>query len=197
MELEELKTVWASFDKRLENQELLKSAILRETLKSKSDTALGRMINYGYFGLASVVLVLAASFYVEFFVRRPFNLGFEIILGFAFVILGYGLYQGIKLLCTLHQIDFSKSVADNLTKVHKYCRLYMQQLKILLPAIGLLITGCVINYLLTYKIEAWRLVAIAGALAGGTVWGVWEYKRMYRKNIDIISQSLEELKNLE
>jgi hypothetical protein len=45
--------------------------------------------------------------------------------------------------------------------------------------------------------ETWRMTLFLSALAVGFVWNIWEYKRMYRKNIAIIQQSLEELKGLE
>jgi hypothetical protein len=64
---------------------------------------------------------------------------------------------------------------------------------IILIWVAIIILAAVLIYLTFFRIETWRLMLCISGLAGGAVWGVWEYKRMYRKNITIIQHSLEEL----
>jgi hypothetical protein len=44
--------------------------------------------------------------------------------------------------------------------------------------------------------EMWRWITIAISVVVGSIGAWWEFKQMYRKNIDSILQSLEELRRL-
>jgi hypothetical protein len=196
MELEELKSAWATLDARLQNQELLRAALLRETLKSKSDTALGRMINYGYFGLTIGILGICAMIWIACTFTIPTTLAKITYYG-ALLCVIYGTVQQIIGLHKLQSIDYTRSVSDNLQSVCNYQLFYRKQMVIILIWVAIIILAAVLNYLIFFRIETWRLICCFGALAVGAIGGVWEYKRMYRKNIAIIKQSLEELKGLE
>ncbi|MDR1518330.1 MAG: hypothetical protein LBS52_09665 [Dysgonamonadaceae bacterium] len=195
MELEELKTAWTSLNQRLERQELLKSAILRETLKSKSDTSLSRMINYGYFSLVTQVLGLFFMIWIAFLPHID-SLTLEIVYYAVMFGVVCALISQIISLKKLQKIDFSLPISENLNYVREYKTIYINILKVVLSYSGFLLL-IVIGYVAFFmKTEPWRLIVIFGALSLGAVWGCWEYKRMYQKNIEALQKSLEELREL-
>jgi hypothetical protein len=196
MELEELKNVWNSFDTRLQQQEMLEKVILKESLVSKSDKGLGRIINYGYFGLTLIVFGLFVLIWAIFsFTNHPLPLRIGLYMTLIFCI--YGLVQQIIGLSKLHKIDLSSPIRENLQRVSVYRIYYNKQLIIMLAGAVILLIPIIISLFFFVKAQTWKWIFLFGALAMATVGTWWEYKQMYQKNIGIIQKSLEELKELE
>ena len=110
MELEKLKEVWTSLDDRMNQQEGLKTAIIKEMLLSKSDKSLSRMINWGYFGLALSLCLTPALIWAYMYAYRVATTVAMFVS--AFIIVFFVITLGIIGLVKLHKIDFSKSVRD-------------------------------------------------------------------------------------
>ncbi|GHT76897.1 membrane protein [Bacteroidia bacterium] len=196
MELEELKKVWNSFDTRLQQQEMLEKVILKESLVSKSDKGLGRMINYGYFGLTLIVFGLFVLIWAIFsFTNRPLPLRIGLYMTLIFCI--YGLIQQITGLSKLHKIDLSSPIRENLQRVSSYRIYYHKQFIVMLSSAAILVIPIIISHFFFVKAQIWQWIFLFGALAMGAVGSWWEYRQMYQKNINTIQKSLEEMKELE
>ena len=196
MELEELKTIWSSLDERMRKQEGLNVIIIKEMLVNKSNRGLSKLINYTYFGiigsLIGIPLVIwrMNSLYFGIFKTTIFFLGI--------VLFFYGVITGVYNLKKLLKIDFAKPIGDNIILVQQYKLSIKKQLIAIYTYVGILLFLVVIVFLIDLnKIEPWRWAVIVAVICicFGGAW--WEYKRMYRKNIDSILKSLDELKELE
>ena len=197
MELEKLKEIWTSLDNRMQQQEGLKTVIIKEMLLAKSDKALGRMINYGYLGM--ILLLCLVSLLIGMFTYFPIYhvdlLTPTIITALMLILLA--LAAGTIGLIKLHKIDFSKSVSYNITAINKYKVFYKRSTLIMYLFTVLFIVFIFISLSQLPYMEPWRLVGVLSSIPVGIILGYWEYKRMYMKNINSILNSLEELKELE
>ena len=195
MELEKLKEIWTSLDNRMQQQEGLKTTIIKEMLISKSDKALSRLINYNYFGLVVIFTILpilvwwhSHAYFIAF--KMPIFL-------LLFIMLSIGLTSGVIVLMKLHKVDFSKPVSCNITVINKYKILYKRMTLIMCLMASLFLTLCVLNIFWRQNVEPWRWAGIISGILVGAIIGCWEYKRMGMKNINSILNNLEELKELE
>lgn len=195
MELDELRNTWSSLDERLKKQEALKENILKEILQSKSGKALNRLINYTYFGIVLSLLCIIPMVYTvtsTYFGVFKTSIFISIIclLLIAAII---GIYNVIH----LHKIDFTKNISDNirLTKVYEI-RVKKQIIPIYIAAVIIVILG-IIAGIQSPNMELWRWITLLVCLGVGIVGGFWEYKKMYRANVESILKSLDELKELE
>jgi hypothetical protein len=62
---------------------------------------------------------------------------------------------------------------------------------------GLLISVLFTVIAIFETIPAWQWAVICGISGLGIIHGRWEYKRMYRKNVNSILKDLDELKKME
>ena len=197
MELEKLKEIWTSLDNRMQQQEGLKTAIIKEMLLNKSDKALSRLINYGFFSLVLILCLTPVSIWVYMYgpiyrvaIVKPM---FIIIFILFFIYLAAGIIGLIR----LHKIDFSKSVSNNITMISKY-KVFYKRMTLIMCIFGVLIlVFCFMAYFQLPNVEPWRLMALFFAIPVGIVVSYWEYKRIGMRNINSILKSLEELKELE
>ena len=195
MELEKLKEIWTSFDNRMQQQEGLKTTIIKEMLLSKSDKALSRLINYGYFGIVLVISCIPLLLWAFSFVHTTMK---TIIFLILFMLLIWTLAGGIFGLIKLHKIDFSKSMSSNIIIISKYKIFYKRGTLITYCIVALIVVLFNVDYfLLPYRMVFWRWAVVLFSLPISIVGGCWEYKRMGMKNIDSIIKCLEELKELE
>ena len=197
MELEKLKEIWTSLDNRMQQQEGLKTAIIKEMLLSKSDKALSRLINYDYFGVIIMLCLIPIIFWVYMYgpiyriaTTTPIFVG-------TFILIFYVLTTGVIGLIKLHKIDFSKPVNSNITVINKY-KIFYKRKNLVMPLFGIMLfVLCFITFFLLPQMEPWRLVFLIFAIPITILVSYWEYKRIYMRNINSILNSLEELKELE
>ena len=197
MELEKLKEIWTSLDDRMQQQEGLKTVIIKEMLLNKSDKALSRLINYIYFGVVITLCIIPVLFW--FFMYGPVNRGSVaismIILTFLFLL--WVITSGSIGLIMLLKIDFSKTVTSNIIMINKY-KIFYKRINMVSYLFGVLLFAlCFIAFFMFPHMESWRLVVIVFAIPVAVMVSYWEYKRFYIKNINSILKSLEELKELE
>ena len=195
MEPEKLKEIWTSLDNRMQQQEGLKTAIIREMLVNKSDKALSRLINYSYFSI--LLYLIGLPLLVRLWTSSS-AFANRIIVPLIILYLIYGMIVGVVLLRRLHKVNFSMPINQNLFIVHKLCIFNKYSI------IASYIIGAImfVSFFITVlnslnNIESWRWVVFGAGLLIGVVGSVWEYKRIYRRNFDSILKSLEELKELE
>ena len=194
MELEKLKEIWTSLDNRMQQQEVLKTTLIKEMLISKSDKALSRLINYSYFGLILIISMIPLMLWIW---QLPGNISNVFIL-IVIVFLLFGIITGIIQLVNLHKINFSTPVNQNIYLVQK-TNLFNKRISFIAYIIATILFVSVIIAMLNspYLIQSWRWFIIITIVFVGAIAGYWEYKRMYRRNFNSILKSLEELKELE
>ena len=197
MELEKLKEIWTSLDERMQKQEGLKTAIIKEMLLNKSDKALSRLINYSYFGVTLTLCITPVIIWMYIYgpiYRVALITPIFIII---FVIIFMIIASGIIGLMKLNKIDFSKPVSCNITAINKYKIFYKRGTFIAYLLVGSMLVLFLIAFFQLPHIEPWRLIGIVFSILVGLVLGYWEYKRMFMRNLNSILKSLEELKELE
>ncbi|MDR2921281.1 MAG: hypothetical protein LBV72_18200 [Tannerella sp.] len=198
MELEKLKEIWTSLDNRMQQQEVLKTTLIKEILISKSDKALSRLINYSYFGIIICLIAMPILIWIYsrygVFADSPMKIIVLIVAIFTL----FGIITGIIQILKLHKIDFANPVkgniymVENLNIYNKRTLIYSYVFVLLL----FLALGCVV--LLSHiNFEPWRWVAFITGFFTFIFGAAWEYKRIYRRNFNSILKSLEELKELE
>jgi protein-S-isoprenylcysteine O-methyltransferase Ste14 len=194
MELEELKNKWTLLEEKLERQDSLKESIIREMLVGKSNKSLSRLINYGFLGMSLGLAVIPLLIWNLSFSHAENVRMFGIL---ALIFVGAVLIAGIFPFSKLLQIDFSKPCRLNLRLICQYKVLY-KRIAVVAYIVGtvLLLFGV---YLVVFSMEtkAWHLWAIVLAIPGATIAAWWEYRQMFRKNVDSMTESLEELKESE
>lgn len=194
MELEKLKEIWTSLDNRMQQQEVLKTTLIKEMLISKSDKALSRLINYSYFGLILTISMIPLMIWLW---QLPSIISNVFIL-IVIVFLLFGVITGIPQLINLHRINFSNPLNQNIYLVQK-TNLFNKRISFIAYIIAAILIVSVAIAMLNspYGIQPWRWFAIITIVFVGGIGGYWEYKRMYRRNFNSILKSLEELKELE
>lgn len=194
MELEKLKEIWTSLDSRMQQQEVLKTTLIKEMLISKSDKALSRLINYSYFGLILIISLIPLMMRLW---QLPGIISNVFIL-ILIVFLLFGVITGIIQLINLHKINFSNPLNQNIYLVQK-TNLFNKRISFIAYIIAAILFVSVIIAMLNspYGIQPWRWFVIITIVFVGAIAGYWEYKRMYRRNFNSILKSLEELKELE
>lgn len=196
MEFEELKGIWTSFDNRMQQQEGLKLTIIKEMLVNKSDRALSRLINYSYFGVIFCIAMLPFLLWCWNIALSVNFIGW-VMVPVAFVFLLFSIIMGIIQLKKLHQVDFSLPVNENMYRMQKF-NLFNRRNLVIGYIFAFVFVLVVLIFTLSYgRIEFWRSWGFIAAIPLGIILSVWEYKRIYRRNIDSILKSLEELKELE
>ena len=195
MELEKLKEIWTSLDERMQQQEGLKTAIIKEMLFNKSDKALSRLINYSYFGVIFGIVVLPVLIWG--WTLSSAAMSRIVVPIVALFILFYIIVMVIQLL-KLYKVNFSNPIKDNNSIVNEIVIFNKRALIITNIAGFMLFIPVIIVTLMTISnVEPWRMGALIAALFIGAIGAVWEYKRVYKRNFDTILKSLEELKELE
>lgn len=198
MELDKLKEIWTSLDNRMQQQEVLKTTLIKEMLISKSDKALSRLINYNYLGLILGFICIPFLIWIGT-LPGAFSIVKNIFIPIMIILLVINIVISIIQLIKLHKIDLSHTVNQNIHIVHKLNifnkRYYLTSTAIAFLLVFIFIFILFISYS-TY-IAYWRWGICITAISVGIIFCVWEYKRIYRRNFNSILKSLEELKELE
>lgn len=195
MELDELKNTWAQLETKMNEHQLFNEKIVKEIHKSRYNKSLSQLINYTFIGcIAALVAITILIYRMGVIYFGPFKTTI-FILGIVFVL--YGFIIGIANLKLLYKIDYSKSVSHNIELTRKYQIRIKKQNLIAYISVIILVLLAVIASALSANMELWRWAAIGGTVAAGVVAAIWDYKRMYKKNINSILESLNEIKELE
>ena len=195
MELEELKEIWTSLDERMQQQEGLKTAIIKEMLLNKSDKALSRVINYSYFGVIFGIVCLPVLIWGWTLSSAAMN---RIVVPFVVLFILFYIIVLIIQLLKLNKVNFSNPIKDNNRIVNEIVIFNKRSLIITNIAGFMLFIFVIVVALITFSnVEPWMIGALIAGLFIGAIGAIWEYKRIYRRNFGTILKSLEELKELE
>jgi len=195
MELDDFKKTWGLINDRMKQKEKMDAAIIKEMLLARSDKAFSRIINYDFFSAIVCVAVIGLLIWqMNRFYFGPFKTGiFLFAIAFSIV----GALRSIRNILILNKINFTNPVNENIRLVQHYNITVKRSRIINYSAAVILIALVVVACLLSPNMEMWRWIAIVISVVVGSIGAWWEYKQMYRKNIDSILKSLEELKDLE
>ena len=197
MELDEIKSAWTAMDERLKKNEGLNERLIKEILMQKSSKSLKKLYNYEMFGTITMLIVLPILIYI--FTQFKQSTLHQFMTYPALGIFFIGMISQLYKLILLFKIDLQKKVKENIAIIQRY-NVYIKMETI----IGIIVTsifllGTIIGVLLLqYKMETWRWAGIIVSIFGIFPLGVyWQYKKVYKANIQSILNSLEELKDLE
>lgn len=193
MELDELKNTWQSLNESLNKQEILKENILKEMIHTKADKSLSRLSNYEWLGV--IIIPLLIPFILWRLETASFNqMQTYIFYGYIILVIPLTVWQIIKV-CTLSKINFSNTVSHNIRIVNRY-NLYIKREKLGGVFFIPLVIGSIILLTMGVQMELWRWMFIGFVIVFTIVFSCWIYKKLYKKNIASMLQSLDELKEL-
>jgi len=194
MELEELKTAWASVDERLKKQEILKESIIKEMIYSKANKSLKKLF------LDESISILLLLLLIPFLVYAYGKFGGKniwwdtTVIGTVVFCIVYSPFLIYKVFI-LMKIDISENIKDNLFNVNRYKILKKREKNgtiILGPLLYILV--CLVFVKLKANIVLWTFWICI--LVFFILYSYWYYNKFCKKNIQSIQKSLEELEEL-
>lgn len=196
MELDEMKSAWTAMDERLKKNEGLHERLIEEMLMQKSSRSLIKLSNYEMFGVVLCFLLLLLLIYVLPLLRQTLILHIIIYsaLGIGFLCIISQLYK----LILISKIDLQKKIKENIAIIQRYNIYIKKETIIATIVISVFLFVCVFDLLLQQNVEFWRWTLVLVSVFG--IWPLgmyWQYKKIYKANIQSILDSLEELKDLE
>jgi hypothetical protein len=197
MEIEDLKTTWASFDERLKKQEVLKESLIKEMIYKKTNKSLNILLCAELPDIPLFLLILPFIVYV-YEKTGGKHLMWDCLFIFAGVICAALLPFIIYKAYVLTKIDLSDSIKNNLFYINKFNVLIKKEKVFfsffLIPAILIF----VVLSLYEAKVNTFVIWVSTGCLLIFTVLvAYWVYKKIYDKHIQSIQKSLETLKELD
>jgi len=194
MELDELKNTWLSLDERLRKQEILKESIVREMMHSKADKSLNRLINMEIVGIIILLLVMPAIVYAFDF--HPHLPGYAVFMRAMIPVCIIGLLWQILKVYKLTRIDLAGAISNNIRHTNEYniwIKRERMSMIVFVPVIGL----CVAYMYAQLNVNTTLWAFLTCTFLALCIYTYWAYKKLYKKNIDSILKSLDELKELE
>lgn len=204
MEIDEIKNKWSLLDERLKKQDHLKENIMRKMMYEKTDKSLSRLINYSIFGIVVYLGVIIYSGYLLYAIFTTTNphyikesmfmqISIAVMIIYLVVVGGFG----IRNLMLLIKINISNPIKENITYIQLYSirnkKLILIAYAVFIPLFILLLIGIQIN--IELSTAQWTFILFM--IIAGSIYGIWEYKRLYKKNTKIIHDNLKELKELQ
>lgn len=196
MEMDELKNTWLSLDERLKKQEVLKENIIKEMLNNKTNKALSRLTSFELFG--SVLTLLVFPFFIYQLTTNKFNTIQSVFMYSLLFFLSAAVCSQIWKTYRLLKVDFAKPLSYNINIIQRYS-IYLKKEKTfnfipLIFVVGYILQTAIVS---PHGIDVWRWVAMVSTFIGAGIISVWQYKKIYKANIESILKSLDELKELE
>ena len=199
MELDELKSTWQALNARLQKQETLNNYLIEKMLQRKYGKSLNRLLNYDWFALVLMILLLPLSPWAIFSKLIPLNFPLSWLVCYVFLtfLLLYALSSRIWKIYTLTKIDPSKPLSNNMRIISRY-NVYVKK--------EMIFSNIIVSFPLAFiLISAYRMApaalpVIIGCLffaIAGLVAGIWIYKRFIIRHLTSIRQNLNELKDLD
>jgi hypothetical protein len=194
MELEELKSVWASIDEQFKEQKILKENIIRKMICDRSNKSLSKLMNYEILCMAIYFVVIPIIVFLNYF--EPFRMLTKevgnIFIWAMLVICIVGIAWSLIKIIELTKMDFTKSINDVSLLIIRY-NILIRNKKIagivLIPVITL---GAIWLYVMIHA-NTFQWTSFICALIVSIFLTYYVFKRVYDRNITVIRQSLEEL----
>ena len=195
MELDEMKIAWIALDERLKKNEKLNEKVIKEMLLQKSTKSLKKLANYEIFGTILTLLVLPLIIYVLSLAK---TVTLKILIYSALGILVLVIISQLYKLVLISKINLQKEIKENIKLVQRY-NIYIKRETIIgVIVVSLFLLACIVVLLLSGNKEPWKWTTVIISIFG--IWPLgmyWQYKKVYKANIQSVLESLDELKELE
>ena len=202
MELEELKSAWAQYDKKLTlnlklNEELLRKMNLEKSKKEMNAPLFNEIISV-VVGVIFLLFIASAS------IRYSYELKFLLPGIITSIIIAIWVYNSISKIRLLTNIDYydspivelQKSINTFNQKYQKYKKFEIYSIPVfILSAIPIL--GIALRNFDIYEHPIRFIVAIVLSLILGIPGQIWIYKNLYEKKISNTTKFLDELSKFE
>jgi uncharacterized membrane protein YesL len=189
MELEELKAGWSILSERLKQNEIINKRIIKEMITKRTQTAYDRLLKFNVIGL---ILALAAIPGILLINMYPlFHKPLSIVITAEVVLILASIWAVIKVKY-MYQFQLDKKTVSQLSLwALKYKKLIKYEE--IFAYIILVIVGTIL-YFLVHNISIMFLFCV---LVVACILSYVLYCYIEKKNITIVEQGLEELKELE
>ena len=191
MELDELKNVWASVEARLKKQEILNENVIREMIYKKTNKSLKQLFWSDSIGIPVLLFVIPVMVYAygRYGGKHIFWDAIVIFGGvFCIAYLPFLIYR----IYGLMKIDLSGNLKNNLNYINRYS-IYIKReiivMSFLSPASFILV--CLMFIELKAGVVQWTFLICFSILV--LFCSYWSYSKLYKKNIQSIKKSLEQL----
>jgi len=202
MELEELKSAWAQYDKKLSQNLKLNEELLRKMDLEKSKKEMNAPLNYEIISITIGVIFLL--FILSATIRYSYELKFLLPGIITCIIVGIWVYNSFSKIRLLLDIDYYDSPIVELQKsIQTFNRKYQRSKKFELYSIPVFaisaipILGIALRNFDIYEHPIRFIVAIVILLILGIPGQIWIYKNLYDKKIRNTIKFLDELSRFE
>jgi len=197
METDELKNIWGELENKLNENKSLNESIYKEMIHSKANKSLNKLTNHQIFVTVICFIVTPLPFML---LKENRLTIIQEVLSYVFMgFLLYGIISNIRKLYTLLQIDFSKSLKENIRYLLTY-NIGVKRDKNM--AFFFIYPLLFVFFAETVRVSSGsspfaQSAFYMGVLAFGLFMGYWQYRKIYVANIDSIKKSLDELQDFE
>ena len=202
MELEELKSAWAQYDKKLSQNLKLNEELLRKMDLEKTKKEMNAPLNYEIISITIGVIFLL--FILSATIRYSYELKFLLPGIITCIIVGIWVYNSFSKIRLLLDIDYYDSPIVELQKsIQTFNRKYQRSKKFELYSIPVFaisaipILGIALRNFDIYEHPIRFIVAIVILLILGIPGQIWIYKNLYDKKIRNTIKFLDELSRFE
>ena len=196
MELDQIKENWALLDSRLKKAEGLNNRIIKEMLLQKSGKSLNKLFSLELAGIAICLLMTPFLFFM--FSLLPHTTPYIVLKYYSLVFICLSFIFQLHKISLLRQINLQENIIQNIKFLQRY-NIFIGREKIIMLITTYLFMCMIAIILLSFKnVEIWRWIGIIFTVIGVIpLLAYWQYGRFYKSHIRSISDSLEELNDLE
>ncbi|MEG1544475.1 MAG: hypothetical protein RR382_08140 [Tannerellaceae bacterium] len=192
MDLEEMKAGWSILNERLAENEILNKRIIKDMIKKRGETAIGKLYWYDLFGSLTILIVWVILCSVSFFIPAKGGANHHIMI-IAFMLLPFGIWQLVKV-NLLRKVDFrTNGLQRTVALIERYKRWVYKETFV---SVFFAVFVMVYVFLTTRGTTTLTLFAIGIGLVVGTFITILEHY-FYKNNIRKSQQVLDELKEFE
>ena len=195
MKLDDLKEAWTALDNRLKRTEQLKETIILEMIQTKANKLINKLLNWEVFGAIVLLLITPFSIIMLDLFGGRFPMWDILMLSVIIVCIALFIWQLYKIRGFM-KVDLSKNIRDNIYYMNQYNIRTKREMMIMSFILGpiMAILGILTYASMKASFSLW--IFLICVLIFGTLASFWQYKQLYRKNIDSILKSLDEIREL-
>ncbi|HAH22294.1 MAG TPA: hypothetical protein DCL77_00740 [Prolixibacteraceae bacterium] len=196
MEIEELKTIWQQYDRKLNNLEKLNKKLVMETLLKNPQSKLNRLKFRSIYGILVGPIVLPLALHPLFKIE---NIDLKFIVGciLSLAVLIYLGYSNLKAFNALKQINLGADpVIESAHKVNEYSSIMNGSKKYYLINCLALFAGVLLIGWKAFNFDTKFILYMAALLAFTFVWGIKQF-RLQQQKIAVLEKEILDLKEYE
>jgi len=198
MELDEMKAAWAALERKLDENNRMSAAMMRRMIEHDSRRAKGQIVINEWAGILVTIALLPLLIWRVGQMLHSHNQVTHIFVWIACGIAAFALITSIVKLRLLSKIDSVHNVAGNISAINRF-NIYIRWEKLVGRLVQIFLVTIVVLmwWSVRAKLETWNWgVLVAGILISPVLFWL-QYGKIYRSNIEAISRSLADLKEIE